>query len=213
HRLLHGVEEAVALLPVTALGGVVVAQLDAGLAGQALDGLHEVEVIDLPHELDDVARRLAPEAVVQTLLGVDREGGRFLRVERAQAYPATPDLLERHVLAGHLHEVDRGLHPGHVFVHDPHGRTLARLVPLPVRAPRYPPNGGIGNYEQMGLNGQVDLRTAAEHLGVHYQTAYRWVRSGALRAVKVGTSYEVEPEEIERVKARRSLPAPPPPAA
>ncbi|HZQ26612.1 MAG TPA: B12-binding domain-containing protein [Acidimicrobiales bacterium] len=59
----------------------------------------------------------------------------------------------------------------------------------------------------------MDLRTAAEHLGVHYQTAYRWVRSGALRAVKVGTSYEVEPEEIERVKARRSLPAPPPPAA
>jgi excisionase family DNA binding protein len=65
----------------------------------------------------------------------------------------------------------------------------------------------------MGLNCQVDLRTAAELLDVHYQTAYRWLRSGNLRAVKVGASYEVAPEEIERVRARRSLPAPPPAAA
>jgi excisionase family DNA binding protein len=56
----------------------------------------------------------------------------------------------------------------------------------------------------------VNLRAAAECLGVHYQTAYRWVRTGALVAVKQGASYEITPEEIERVVARRSRPMPPP---
>ena len=37
----------------------------------------------------------------------------------------------------------------------------------------------------------VNLKTAALRLGVHYQTAYRWVRSGQLVAVKVGAGYEI----------------------
>jgi excisionase family DNA binding protein len=45
----------------------------------------------------------------------------------------------------------------------------------------------------------VDLEAAARKLGVHYQTAYRWVRSGALPAVKVGSEYEIQPEDVERV--------------
>ena len=56
----------------------------------------------------------------------------------------------------------------------------------------------------------MDLREAARQLGVHYQTAYRWVREGALAAVKVGPSYQVEPEEVSRVAARRTAPLPPP---
>jgi excisionase family DNA binding protein len=35
----------------------------------------------------------------------------------------------------------------------------------------------------------VDLQTAAARLGVHYQTAYRWVRDGSLPAMKRGTTY------------------------
>lgn len=56
----------------------------------------------------------------------------------------------------------------------------------------------------------MDLKTAAEQLGVHYQTAYRWVRDGSLSAVKVGTSYQVEPDEIERLERQREAPVPPP---
>jgi excisionase family DNA binding protein len=63
---------------------------------------------------------------------------------------------------------------------------------------------------QMALNGHVDLQTAAEDLGVHYQTAYRWVREGTLRAVKQGVMYVVEPDEVERFRQRRERPTPPP---
>lgn len=45
---------------------------------------------------------------------------------------------------------------------------------------------------------------------MHYQTAYRWVRDGSLTAVKVGTSYQVDPAEIARVARQRQAPAPPP---
>jgi len=56
----------------------------------------------------------------------------------------------------------------------------------------------------------MDLRSAADRLGVHYQTAYRWVREGSLRAVKVGSSYDISEDEVERFGADRATPAPPP---
>jgi excisionase family DNA binding protein len=56
----------------------------------------------------------------------------------------------------------------------------------------------------------VDLRTAADRLGVHYQTAYRWVRDGSLPAVKRGTSYDVDERALLRFQAARAEPSPPP---
>jgi excisionase family DNA binding protein len=50
----------------------------------------------------------------------------------------------------------------------------------------------------------VNLKTAAQRLGVHYQTAYRWVRSGQLVAVKVGAGYEVSEAAIARLQAQRA---------
>jgi excisionase family DNA binding protein len=50
----------------------------------------------------------------------------------------------------------------------------------------------------------VNLKTAAQRLGVHYQTAYRWVRSGQLVAVKVGAGYEVSESAIARLQAQRA---------
>ncbi|HET9729890.1 MAG TPA: GAF domain-containing protein [Acidimicrobiia bacterium] len=50
----------------------------------------------------------------------------------------------------------------------------------------------------------VNLKTAARRLGVHYQTAYRWVRSGRLVAVKVGSGYEISDAAVERLQALRS---------
>jgi len=56
----------------------------------------------------------------------------------------------------------------------------------------------------------VDLRAAAEQLGVHYQTAYKWVRDGSLPAVKFGSAYEIGDAEVARVLAARRAPQPPP---
>jgi len=57
---------------------------------------------------------------------------------------------------------------------------------------------------------RVSLRDAADQLGVHYQTAYRWVRQGVLPAVKVGGTYEVTLEAIEELRRVRAMPRPPP---
>lgn len=56
----------------------------------------------------------------------------------------------------------------------------------------------------------MNLKTAAKRLGVHYQTAYRYVRSGQLVAVRVGTGYEVSEAAVDmlvaRLAARDALP-------
>jgi excisionase family DNA binding protein len=51
---------------------------------------------------------------------------------------------------------------------------------------------------------RVNLKTAARRLGVHYQTAYRWVRSGQLLAVKVGAGYEISDAAVDRFEAQRA---------
>lgn len=56
----------------------------------------------------------------------------------------------------------------------------------------------------------MDLQAAADRLGVHYQTAYRWVREGSLSAVKIGAAYEITEGEVARVAAERATPVPPP---
>jgi excisionase family DNA binding protein len=56
----------------------------------------------------------------------------------------------------------------------------------------------------------MDLKEAAQQIGVHYQTAYQWVREGRLSAVKIGASYHVEPDAVERLIAERLTPTPPP---
>src|SRR3712207_8396019 len=62
----------------------------------------------------------------------------------------------------------------------------------------------------MWLTQGVDLQTAADRLGVHYQTAYRWVRDGSLVAVKRGSIYDVDEAALADFAARRSAPTPPP---
>jgi excisionase family DNA binding protein len=57
-----------------------------------------------------------------------------------------------------------------------------------------PPRGPVGLASEVMAG--MDLAAAARALGVHYQTAYRWVRSGALPAVKVGSGYRLTPEDV-----------------
>jgi MerR family transcriptional regulator, light-induced transcriptional regulator len=66
---------------------------------------------------------------------------------------------------------------------------------------------------ELWLTLSVDLQTAADRLGVHYQTAYRWVRDGSLPAVKRGTVYDIGDDDLEHFQRRRSAPTKPPPRA
>ena len=46
---------------------------------------------------------------------------------------------------------------------------------------------------------EMELQTAADALGVHYQTAYRWVRSGRLPARLIGGKYVVTRHDVDAV--------------
>jgi excisionase family DNA binding protein len=50
----------------------------------------------------------------------------------------------------------------------------------------------------------MQLRDAANVLGVHYQTAYAWVRQGLLPARKTGRGYDVSENDVSALAARRA---------
>lgn len=56
----------------------------------------------------------------------------------------------------------------------------------------------------------LDLQSAANELGVHYQTAYRWVRTGRLGAEMVDGRYRVSREEMIKLDQSRRIPKTPP---
>ena len=51
----------------------------------------------------------------------------------------------------------------------------------------------------------MDLLEAAGILGVHYQTAYGWVRQGVLPARKLGRGYEIDESDVGALAASRRL--------
>ena len=55
----------------------------------------------------------------------------------------------------------------------------------------------------------LELQAAADALGVHYQTAYRWVRNGRLPAQLTGGKYLVSSHDVAEVGARRERPKAP----
>jgi MerR family transcriptional regulator, light-induced transcriptional regulator len=58
------------------------------------------------------------------------------------------------------------------------------------------------------MSDALDLAAAAERLGVHYQTAYKWVREGRLPAVRVRGRYRVEPADVDALIRTRDAPVP-----
>ncbi len=58
----------------------------------------------------------------------------------------------------------------------------------------------------------MKLQDAAQRLGVHYQTAYGWVRAGELPATKIGRGYQVTEEDLHRFEADRATGQAPSPA-
>ena len=53
----------------------------------------------------------------------------------------------------------------------------------------------------------MTLREAAERLGVHYMTAYRYVRTGRLPATREGAEWRVRASDVERLYAREAKPS------
>jgi excisionase family DNA binding protein len=51
----------------------------------------------------------------------------------------------------------------------------------------------------------MQLREAADTLGVHYQTAYAWVRQGVLPARKLSRGYEVSDGDVRALATQRLL--------
>lgn len=52
--------------------------------------------------------------------------------------------------------------------------------------------------------GPLTLQEAADALGVHYMTAYRYVRLGLIQAEKCGSAWQVPRSEVDRLIAARS---------
>ena len=57
----------------------------------------------------------------------------------------------------------------------------------------------------------LPLREAADFLGVHYQTAYGWIRQGLLPATKAGRRYQVNVADVHALGAARAAGTPPRP--
>lgn len=55
----------------------------------------------------------------------------------------------------------------------------------------------------------IGLREAANKLGVHYQTAYQWVRRGELPAHQIGRQYVIAVSSLEAFRQARQAPVPP----
>jgi len=54
----------------------------------------------------------------------------------------------------------------------------------------------------------LTLAEAADHLGVHYMTAYRYVRTGLLPATKTGGSWLISPPDLATLKRGQVTPQP-----
>src|ERR1700759_4147994 len=50
----------------------------------------------------------------------------------------------------------------------------------------------------------VTLQQAAEELGVHYMTVYRYVRTGRLPATRVGGTWQIDPADLGQVRLTRA---------
>lgn len=66
----------------------------------------------------------------------------------------------------------------------------------------------ISAHEQ-GKTMALNLKETAGVLGVHYTTAYRYVRTGRLEAEKVGTAWVVDPDVLARFRTETSAPEKP----
>jgi MerR family transcriptional regulator, light-induced transcriptional regulator len=56
-------------------------------------------------------------------------------------------------------------------------------------------------FSERPVSGLLGLQEAADRLGVHYMTAYRYVRTGRLRATRIGAQWWIDPRDLKTVGA------------
>ena len=129
------VEQALPLtaLPVRRRPALLTAQLDADPAGEHLDRVGEVEMLDLPHERDRVAGRATAEALVEAERGIHGERRGLLVVEGAQPLqPAAAGVAQRDVVADDLLQRHALTDRSDVLVANPPGHGCLPSHQLPV---------------------------------------------------------------------------------
>ena len=122
---------ALALLAPGRRPALLVAQLDADAAGQVLDRLGEAQVVDLPHERDDVAALAAAEAVEEPLGRAHLERRGLLVVEGAQAlHVAAAGGAQLDPLADDLLDAGPVAYGEDVLADDPTGHARESTEPV-----------------------------------------------------------------------------------
>src|ERR1700679_3853599 len=58
---------------------------------------------------------------------------------------------------------------------------------------------------ERSASGLLGLQDAADRLGVHYMTAYRYVRTGRLRATRIGAQWGGDPRDLKAVSVGASV--------
>ena len=95
-RLLHQLEQTVAPLPLTAVGGVL-RHLHAVLFGEEPHRIRKLQTLDLHHKADGTSTGAAAEAVENLLIRCDRKGCGFFVVKRTQSEIIASAFFERNV--------------------------------------------------------------------------------------------------------------------
>ncbi len=108
-------------------------ELDAGAAGQLLQSVAELDVLDPHIEGEGVAAFAAAEAMEIARLGKDDEGGRFLLVEGTETLVGAPGLLQLDVLGNDVDDVGALAHLGDGI--PGHGSLPSRELHAPFPAP------------------------------------------------------------------------------
>ena len=92
-------------LPGAGFAVILLRQGHPGAGGQLLDALDIAEVIVPAHEIDDIARRAAAEAIKALGVWINDEGGRFFIVEGAQAGQGASPAAQLDILADDLFNI------------------------------------------------------------------------------------------------------------
>ena len=80
-------------------------QGDAKLLREHLDGVLEAHLLVKLQELEHIAAHSTAEAMEKSLVGIDVERRRLLRVERTEAFVSRARAFQRDVLLHYLHDV------------------------------------------------------------------------------------------------------------
>ena len=83
------------------------AELDAGLARQFLQGAAEIHPLVFHHEVEDIAASVASEAVPALVVREDVERRRLLGVEGTEALEVSAGLLELNIAPDEVGDVER----------------------------------------------------------------------------------------------------------